>query len=125
MRYETVTVRHGENVGPVDWAHPTAADMPQIWHEAEQRPDDFLFRGRSIIAICMYDGWPYWEPRPAVRFYGPIGPEWNHFNSYGVSASAIEARSGETEGLDPKDESAGPKGDATQPQPPQDNPNER
>ena len=28
MRTEQVTVRHGENMGPVDWDHPTAKDKP-------------------------------------------------------------------------------------------------
>jgi len=94
MRYETQTIRIGENVGPVDWDHPIAKDMPAIWREAEQNPGGFTFTGyrRSIISICMYDGWPYWKPTPAVRFYGPIGPEWNFFNSYGVDASSIERK---------------------------------
>lgn len=93
-RYETQTVRIGENVGPVDWDHPMAKAMPPIWREAEQSPDDFTFTDyeRQIIAICMYDGWPYWKPTPAVYFYGPLGPEWNHFNSYGVRPDSIRRR---------------------------------
>ena len=35
MRTETRTVRIGEDVGPVDWLHPTAADKPELWREAE------------------------------------------------------------------------------------------
>lgn len=94
MRYETVTVRHGENVGPVDWSHPTAKDMPAIWREAEKNPEAFVFGDydREILDICMYDGWPYWEPRPAVCFVGPIGTEWSFFNSYGVSERSIRRR---------------------------------
>lgn len=102
MRTETRTVRIGENVGPVDWDHPKAKDMPPIWREAEANPDGFTFTDYRwmIITICMYDGWPFWRPMPAVRFYGPIGPEWNYFDSYGVgpdsiqrvTAQAIEAR---------------------------------
>jgi|SRR4051812_42666251 hypothetical protein len=118
MRYETRTVRIGENVGPVDWSHSTAANMPEIWREAEKRPIDFLFRGRAIFAVCMYDGWPFWEPRPAVQFHGPIGPDWAFFDSYGVDASAMSARSGETSGLAPQDASA--VGKAETPNPNQD-----
>ena len=95
MRYETVTVRHGENVGPVDWEHPTAKDMPHIWREAEQSPDDFTFSeyGRQIVTICMYDGWPYWTPRPAICFIGPLNTaEWSFFDSYGVNPSSIQRR---------------------------------
>lgn len=56
MRTETVEVRIGENVGPVDWTHPLAKDMPPIWREAEKNPAGFTFSEyrRPIIAICMY-----------------------------------------------------------------------
>ena len=39
MRYETVTVCHGENVGPVDWSHEYAKDKPDHWKDAEQNPE--------------------------------------------------------------------------------------
>lgn len=96
MRTRTVTVREGENVGPVDWTHDIAKGMPDIWREAEQNPDGFTFTEyhRQIISICMYDGWPYWTPRPAVCFIGPLNsPEWAFFDSYGVWPSSIQRRS--------------------------------
>jgi len=95
MRYETQTIRVGENVGPVDWDHPMAKDMPAIWREAEANPEAFTFTEyrRSIISICMYDGWPYWTPTPAVMFVGPLNSgEWAHFNSYGIGPNSIERR---------------------------------
>lgn len=95
MRYETQTIRIGEDVGPVDWDHPTAKDMPAIWREAEKRPEDFVFTEyqRTILRICMYDGWPYWRPTPAVYFIGPLNsPEWNFFDSYGVGPRSIQPR---------------------------------
>lgn len=97
MRYETVTVRHGENMGPIDWDHPKARDMPSIWREAERNPDGFLFSayGREIIAIAMYDGWPYWTPTPAIHFWGPLGPEWNFFDSYGAGPGSIRRKATE------------------------------
>lgn len=81
-------------MGPVDWTHPTAKDMPPIWREAEQNPEAFMFNTGGIwpsqlLALRMYDGWPYWEPRPAILFEGPLGPEWNHFTSYGVGPNSI------------------------------------
>ena len=97
MRYETVTVRHGENVGPVDWDHEIAKGMPPVWREAEADPKTFRFDyghgGREIIAICMYDGWPYWKPRPAICYVGPLNcAEWHFFDSYGVHKNSIVPR---------------------------------
>lgn len=93
MRTETVTVRVGENVGPVDWTHPLAKDMPPIWRLAELDPADFTFRGRTILAICMYDGWPYWTPTPAIQFIGPLNSaEWTFFNSYAVGPDSVQPR---------------------------------
>lgn len=95
MRTYQQTVREGENMGPVDWDHPTAKDKPQIWRDAEANPSAYTFSEyrRSIISICMYDGWPYWTPRPAVCFIGPLNSaEWAFFDSYGVDDSSIQPR---------------------------------
>lgn len=91
MRSHTVTVHEGEDVGPIDWSHEIAKDMPPIWREAEKSPDNYLFRGKfPILRICMYDGWPYWKPMPAVCFLGPLNSaEWNYFNSYSVYPDSI------------------------------------
>jgi hypothetical protein len=93
MRYETVTHRIGENVGPVDWDHPLATRMPPIWRSAAGTPDAFLYNGRSIVEICMYDGWPYWTPTPAIHYIGPLNSgEWDFFNSYGCHPTSITRR---------------------------------
>ena len=92
MRYETVEVRIGEAVGPIDWEHDTAKTKPPLWREAERNPASFLYNGRSIVQICMYDGWPYWRPRPAIQYMGPIGVAWTFFDSYGVHDGSIERR---------------------------------
>ncbi len=90
MREHTVTVREGEACGPIDWEHPKAAGMPDYWREAETHPDRFTFNGRAIVQICMYDGWPYWEPRPAIQFIGPLqSGEWKFFDSYSVWPGSI------------------------------------
>ena len=96
MRTETHTVCVGEDVGPVDWDHPTAKDMPPIWREAEANPEAFTFSEyrRPILRICMYDGWPYWTPTPAIQFIGPLNrAEWTFFNSYSVWPNSIQRRS--------------------------------
>lgn len=82
-------------MGPVDWSHPNAVNMPQIWRDAEKNPDGFVFgdQWREIIEICMYDGWPYWTPRPAICFIGPLKTaEWSFFDSYGVYPNSIRAK---------------------------------
>ena len=95
MRTRTVIERVGENMGPIDWTHPTAVNMPPIWRDAEKNPDGFVFGdyARTIVEICMYDGWPYWKPTPAVCFIGPLkSAEWSFFNSYGVYPNSIRAK---------------------------------
>lgn len=99
MRYETRQVRIGEDVGPIDWSHEYAKDMPQIWHEAEKHPEKFqllenqAFTPRDIITIRMYDGWPYWKPTPALLVKSPLGgSEWRFFNSYGIRKDSIVSK---------------------------------
>ena len=108
MRTETQTIRIGENVGPVDWNHPLAKNMPAHWRDAEKSPEHYeiLLNGmmtpRRVFCLCMYDGWPYWRPMPAILREGPLGAaEWLHFNSYGVTPNSLRsiptsARDGET-----------------------------
>lgn len=99
MRTETVTCRIGEDVGPVDWSHPYAENMPDHWREAEKNPEDFelllngMFTPRSVSKICMYDGWPYWRPTPAILRESPLGGwEWTFFNGYGVHPESLRRR---------------------------------
>lgn len=98
MRSFTVTHYEGEDCGPVDWDHPTAKDMPPIWREAEKQPEDFelvgdWFRNPQVLRICMYDGWPYWKPTPAIFHSSPLGGgEWSFFNSYGIHPSSVRRR---------------------------------
>lgn len=100
MREWTETHREGTDMGPIDWSHPIAKDMPAIWRDAEKAPEHFVLDTgtmalKQIIRLCMYDGWPYWTPRPAIQFMGTLGPEWTFFDSYGVHPNSIhEARHG-------------------------------
>ena len=95
MRTWTETHREGTNVGPVDWSHELAAAMPEAWRDAEKNPDHYRFESSGggsfrVVALCMYDGWPYWEPRPALAYIGPLhSVEWAHFNSYGVGPRSL------------------------------------
>ena len=88
MKTFMVEHREGEDMGPIDWLHPIAKDKPLEWMECEKHPDRFTYSeyGHQIIKLCMYDGWPYWKPTPAIAYIGPMKSlEWAFFNSYGAS----------------------------------------
>lgn len=102
MRYRVETVREGELLGPVDWNY----DFRQHFNSygcSEERKDEFCERSkellkkiaddpylwkvtlshsyasRNVLAVGMYDGWPYWKPTPAVMTSGTLGAEWHFF----------------------------------------------
>jgi hypothetical protein len=103
MRTYTVTQREGELLGPIDWSHDFArafdsyctsderkADMlvraiENLWQVERLHLKGVLLQVREgdywhdLLAIGMYDGWPYWKPMPAVLIRGPLGGEWRHF----------------------------------------------
>jgi hypothetical protein len=119
MRTWTETHREGTDMGPIDW---TTADVTTRAHAfggeageklvallklAEERlargePSDVLVTTdggwprcgwHEVYAVRLYDGWPYWEPRPAVLRAGTIGgSEWDFFSSI------IEVRDRRAEG---------------------------
>lgn len=99
MRTETQTVRIGEDMGPIDWNHPIAAGMPDHWKDAEKHPEKYelllngMFTPRAVSKLCMYDGWPYWKPTPAIYRESPLGGyEWTFFNSYGVTSNSLRLK---------------------------------
>lgn len=103
MRTETQTVRIGEDMGPIDWTHPMAAEMPDHWKDAEKHPEKYelllngMFTPREVSKLCMYDGWPYWKPTPAIYRESPLGGyEWTFFNDYGVTPNSLRLKSAET-----------------------------
>lgn len=97
MRTWTETHREGTDVGPVDWTHEDVAvaverarTTVETLREMEAHPERFnvtddggspRFGWKRAITVSMYDGWPYWRPRPAVLVDGTLGPEWRWFNS--------------------------------------------
>ena len=103
MRTYQVTKREGELLGQIDWSHDFAQhyscrsgpasriaeamtrDIENLWQVERLHLKGKLLRVRegeywhNVIAVGMYDGWPYWKPVPAVLIAGPIGSEWRHF----------------------------------------------
>jgi hypothetical protein len=103
MRTWQETHREGELLGEIDWSYDFGSHFDGYCTSSE-RKTDMLFTaieqmwqvarlhekgarlivydneyGHELIAVGMYDGWPFWRPVPAVLVQGPIGPEWHHF----------------------------------------------
>lgn len=102
MRTRTVVEHVGEDMGPVDWDHPMAKALPESFRaklmEAENNPGGFTYDAFPVVSVCMYDGWPYWRPTPAISYVGPLKiVEWAFFNDIGFCEhSIIDRRSAVT-----------------------------
>jgi len=98
MRTRTVTERIGENTGPIDWDYDfeshgwnldgsTNPKCVAIGKATLQRLCDaggkgqvkFYGEWRDVLAVGMYDGWPYWRPVPSVCLNTFFGAEWHSF----------------------------------------------
>ena len=112
MRYETQTVRVGEWLGdvPADWDYDAFYEKylgqnREYFDRAVQcfkEMDAALKRGAQVWATAgqfthevlrcgLYDGWPFWAPRPCYRYVGPIPSE--HIDEfYSVWYVRIEER---------------------------------
>jgi hypothetical protein len=110
MRYETVTNRIGEYLGPIDWNYDFAQHNwgpnhgginPELsrkldWlRELEANPQHYQattdggwpkIGWKRVVQVGMYDGWPFWKPVPSVQIAGTLGCEWHSW----YSITAIE-----------------------------------
>ena len=91
MKCRTVEVCEGEWLGPVDWSYdfsqhawgPTSGGVnPECIEEGRRvllamgaDPVGWTHRGFEVVAVGMYDGWPYWKPTPTIGYIGPLGFE--------------------------------------------------
>ena len=105
MKTVQVTQRIGELLGPVDWSYdfashgwdrsPSGGHNPtMIAQEVEylRAAEAGLNSGHDVFATCysvehrviavgMYDGWPYWRPVPSFCVVTFLGSEWHPFTS--------------------------------------------
>lgn len=109
MREYTVTKREGEYLGPVDWDYDFINDTNRYPGIPEETRLEYLNENISwvkeldeaeniqeysvsnyggcpkiwnkALKVGMYDGWPYWRPRPAVLMETWHGSEWVWWDS--------------------------------------------
>jgi hypothetical protein len=103
MRTYTVTQREGELLGPIDWSYnflphfdcwcvPVERKIEALYEHVERlyQVERLCAKGQRVevctrdywhpvIAIGMYDGWPYWRPVPSILVQGPLGAQWEQF----------------------------------------------
>lgn len=104
MKTRTVTVHEGELLGPVDWSYnflshfdccscddagkrnrcdEKVAQLRQLetgdWEATTDGGWPRVGWGQ-VLAVGMYDGWPYWKPVPSVLIAGHMGGEWSSFD---------------------------------------------
>lgn len=104
MKTRTVTVKEGELLGPVDYTYDFTGHFSGLYpgneglratklQEAietlkrlEAHPGEYEATTDGgwprcgwgdVIAVGMYDGWPFWRPVPSVCIKGPLGGEWS------------------------------------------------
>ncbi len=94
MRTRTVVERIGEWLGPVDWSYDfqqhamtstcggcaqwAIDDGIEQLRRLESEPGGWWiapsgFTSFEVVHVGMYDGWPFWQPTPAVGYIGPLG----------------------------------------------------
>jgi len=111
MKTRTITVREGELLGPVDFDHPSFAEIttsPERYHHEHvklfREMCEGVARGETweattdsgwpkigwgkVLEVGMWDGWPYWKPMPSFLLASHLGAGWH---SWYVLADARKA----------------------------------
>lgn len=95
MKVRTVEIREGELLGPVDPNYDyrqhcgvtRPVDVEKAWAIIKTLKVGDRVRvshsdmPKEVIAVGMYDGWPYWTPTPAFRVACPVfgAGDWHTF----------------------------------------------
>lgn len=103
MKTRMVKERVGELLGPVDWSydftqHDWGDGRGGVNPECSKAATEELRKvvelmdagkrclvsiygeGHEVLAVGMYDGWPYWEPTPSVYLKTWMGGEWHSWD---------------------------------------------
>ena len=106
MKTYMVQQREGKLLGPIDWNYNFRSHFDCYCTDdaGKQKECDAavaqlrsLCNGKSweattdggwprvgwgrVLAVGMYDGWPYWRPVPSVLIDGFLGASWHSFDS--------------------------------------------
>jgi hypothetical protein len=132
MKYETVVQRVGENLGPInysydftkhDWGGGRGGVNPEVTKAsvAQLRQLETLFADKmkrvqvrlmhsdcfwDVLAVGMYDGWPFWAPTPSVMVFRVLGSEWHPWY-YVQDVRVVESASSVDAGATPRPGSQG------------------
>ncbi len=97
MKIRMVEERIGELLGPVDWTFDFEKHAGAYHREYFERSmkclkeicaepdakwevmDPYTQNWKELLAVGMYDGWPYWRPVPSVCSSTWLGGEWHDF----------------------------------------------
>lgn len=95
MKTHTVEIREGELLGPVDLNYDYHQHCGTTRREDVERAWKLILglkvgdrvrvahseTPKTVIAVGMYDGWPYWTPTPAFRVSCPVfgAGDWHTF----------------------------------------------
>lgn len=118
MRTWTEIHREGELLGPVDWSYDftqhdwgrgncggvnpeSTAAATEMLKQAERA----LLAGKrvtcrcyglnhTLVAVGMYDGWPFWKPVPSICVSTRMGSEWHPW--YCVAGIKVESQEANT-----------------------------
>lgn len=107
MKTIPTTRREGELLGPIDYSYDFLKHFESWGISAEEKKKrcdaaiemlrvleshEHIYQATTdggwprvgwgtVLAVGMYDGWPYWRPVPSVMIAGPLGGEWHTFSS--------------------------------------------
>ncbi|MFA5056538.1 MAG: hypothetical protein WC485_00355 [Opitutaceae bacterium] len=108
MKTITKTERVGELLGPVDWSYDftkhdwangrggvnpeiarnavaTLRQVVELLDAGKQVMVSLYGEGHDVLAVGMYDGWPFWEPTPSVLVRTWLGSEWHPWYSIQIA----------------------------------------
>jgi hypothetical protein len=64
---------YADSMKPAGWEYDTDDRTDPKPQPAKWRYSPSFLASFEIVFVGMYDGWPFWEPTPAIGYVGPLG----------------------------------------------------